>query len=370
MVSPEHFSIVGKGTEAIKEWRQANPEKILDLRREDLSLLFLENADLSGAQLGSADLKGTHLKGANLAGAFLGSANLYAADLRGANLHNAVLGMANLLRTRLREADLSGATLIWSDLAETDLEAANMVEADLIGATLRRCNLRHTNLERATIGVTGIEGCNLAEVKGLKTVRHGLPSSIGLDTIIRSFRGAGNRLTPELRAFFGDAGVPEEILRDIPRIISEIKYYSTFIAYGEPDAEFAKRLKKDLEGRGVSCWLYSTDHTVGDRTWPEIIENIRSAEKMIVLCSVNALIRDGFLKEIERQIDENPDKMVPVSLDSLWQNRDFLVQRVAGRDLKPFLLDKNYANFHSESMYKESLERLLTGLRLKLKPTS
>ncbi len=33
-----------------------------------------------------------------------------------------------------------------------------------------------------------------------------------------------------------------------------------------------------------------------------------------------------------------------------------------GRDLKPFLLDRNYADF-ANLPYEEALERLLTGLR-------
>ena len=85
---------------------------------------------------------------------------------------------------------------------------------------------------------------------------------------------------------------------------------------------------------------------------------------MVVVCSAAALIRDGVLKEIEEQIDEEPDKMVPISRDSIWTDPGFRVMR-AGRDLTPSLRDRNYADFSDESCYEESLQRVLKALRRK-----
>lgn len=138
------------------------------------------------------------------------------------------------------------------------------------------------------------------------------------------------------------------------------QYYTCFIAYGQPDLKRAGKFCKDLEARGVSCWLYDMDATVGERTWREIGQKRREAEKMVVLCSMKALIREGVLKEIEEQIDEEPDKLVPISLDDLWKEPGFKVVR-GERDLKPFLLDKNYADFRNLP-YDQALERLLRGL--------
>jgi len=357
LANPEHVALVRRGAEAIREWRRNNPNRILDLSRADLALCNLSGVDLGRADLDHADLSGAHLREANLSGARFLNTDLYEADLTRANLRGALLTKTELTMASLVEADLVGAELNYVDLIMTNLARANLKEASLSNSHIKRSFLLGTDLTRASLSWTSIADCNLVGVKGLETVQHGSPSSISFDTLILSFRGAGNILTPNLRTFFRGAGVPEELLKEIPRIISEIKYYNAFIAYGEPDAKFARRLKNDLEGRGVQCRLYSTDHTVGERTWQEITEKRRGAEKMVVLCSVRALIRDGLLKEIEEQMDEDPDKMIPVSLDTLWQEKGFLVQR-AGRDLKPFLLDKNYANFHSESVYEESLELL------------
>jgi len=147
-----------------------------------------------------------------------------------------------------------------------------------------------------------------------------------------------------------------------PQPKREIMYFNCFISYGQPDLKFAKKLCADLQTKGVSCWLYDVDSMPGQRTSKEISAALSAAEKVVVLCSANSLVRDGILKEIEKLIDETPDKIVPISLDELWKHTGFKIIR-GSRDLKPFLLDRNYADFASKRRYPENLDRLLMGLR-------
>ncbi len=141
----------------------------------------------------------------------------------------------------------------------------------------------------------------------------------------------------------------------------EIEHPRCFISYGQPDLEMAKRLRSDLKKAGVSCWLYGMDKTVGERTWPEISHQMREADKVVVLCSAAALDRDGFKKEIERQIDGDAAKLVPISLDNIWKEPGFHIRR--GRsNLKPFLEERNYADF-ANLPYADALAELLVGLR-------
>lgn len=63
---------------------------------------------------------------------------------------------------------------------------------------------------------------------------------------------------------------------------------------------------------------------------------------------------------IEEQVGEDPHKMVPISLDDLWREPGFKVIRGTG-DLKPFLLERNHADF-GNLPYEEAMERLLKGL--------
>jgi len=264
----------------------------------------------------------------------------------------------------LSGADLSRADLSGFDLMGADLTRADLSRTDLRGATLRTAELAKAHFAEATFGSTRLLNCDLSQVIGLSAINHEWPSSIDVDTLIVSFYGARGQLTPELVSFFEGAGVPKELLAELPRIIVAGKFYSCFIAYGEPDLDFAKRLRGDLMSKGVSCWLYALDAEPGRRTWEEIIRKRRQAGKIVVICSAAALIRDGVLKEIEGQIDEDPNKMVPISRDDLWREPGFRVER-AGRDLKPFLLDKNYADFSDDSRHDESLQRLLKALRRK-----
>jgi len=365
MANPEHVEVVKKGKDAIEEWRKHNSER-LDLAGTNLAGITLNHCDLSGAKLHNCILHGASFFGADLSLADLSGANLTHTVLNGADLTDANLSEANLsfsmcgltifLRANLRSTNATSA-----DLRYANLSAADLHDADLSHAVLEGTVLDGADLTRATMRATVVADCDLSTIIGLDAIKHISPSSVGLDTLVDSIRGANNRLTPSLETFFIKTGVPQDILRSLPSMVSEIKYCSAFICYGQPDQSFAVKLVRNLMERGVSCWLYSMDFTVGERTWEEIGRVRREAEKMIVLCSMKALVRDGVLKEIEEQIDENPDKIVPVSLDELWKEKGFPVRRDE-TDLKPFLLERNIADFSKESDYKESLDRLLKGL--------
>ena len=79
---------------------------------EDNSIKLIDcvvNAVSNGAYLGDADLRGADLRGAYLRGAYIGDADLRGADLRGAYLCCAYIGDADLYGADLRGAYLRGA---------------------------------------------------------------------------------------------------------------------------------------------------------------------------------------------------------------------------------------------------------------------
>src|SRR5216683_220846 len=112
-------------------------------------------------------------------------------DLRGANLRYADLNYADLNYADLRGTDLSYANLSDANLSDADLSQAYLVvsrffQANLNSADLSRTDLRGADLSYAKIGFTIFGDDDLRTVKGLETVEHDGPSTIGTDTLVRS----------------------------------------------------------------------------------------------------------------------------------------------------------------------------------------
>src|SRR5258708_6447626 len=86
----------------------------------------------------------------------------------------------------LKGATLSGAYLSFADLSGANLSNADLRRVDLSGANLSNADLNKTQLTYATTSQTTFGNVDLRTVKGLETVEHQGPSTIGIDTIYRS----------------------------------------------------------------------------------------------------------------------------------------------------------------------------------------
>ena len=172
----------------------------------------------------------------------------FRADLSGALLRDLNLQEANLIG-----ADLGGANLIGADLSNSYLWDALLSGALLMNANLSRAQMQRADFSGAHIGNTVFAKNDLSTVKGLETVRHSGPSSIGIDTIYLS---KGN--VPE--AFLRGAGIPDNFIEYLTSLTEKaFEFYSCFLSHGEPDSEFADRLRRDLVSNAVSCWHYRYD---------------------------------------------------------------------------------------------------------------
>jgi len=343
MVNAQHVAITKKGAEAIEKWRLNNKNKILDLSYADLSEADLSNANLEKAVFFAADLSYTDVSEARLAKADFAFSLLLGTDFSGADLSRACLGYAHIKypifsNTNLSRSDLTGATLC--------------------GPTFES---KPANLKDAIMRDTVLVDCDMNDFANLDTVKHKGPSHIDIDTLISSYLKS-DKFEEELEPFFLEAGVPKSLLDSLPEIVKGIMYCNCFVCYGEPDKAFAEKLVNDLKAEEIGCWIYSMDATPGKRIWPEITQKRRELDKMIVLCSIKSLYREGVKKEIEEQIDEDPEKMVLISLDNLWREEAFLVKR-GQRDLKPHLIECTYADFSDPSKYDKSFRRLLKALK-------
>ena len=96
-------------------------------------------------------------------------ANLSCADLRSADLRYANLSYADLRYADLRSANLSYADLRSADLSCADLRSANLNCADLSSADLRYVDLRSANLSSANLRETKNAELALARIQFIPT---------------------------------------------------------------------------------------------------------------------------------------------------------------------------------------------------------
>ncbi len=346
MANEEHLRILKEGVEAWNRWREEHPDVRVDLRR----------AKLHGADLHGADLRGANLRLADLSGADLSEAKLWQADFRGARLRGADLHGADLGGADLYEADLSGAFLVeadlgWAKLGGADLRRANLYSADLSGA-----ELGGTELDGAEVGWTVFGDVDLSGVKGLETVKHDGPSTIGIDTIYKS-KGK----IPE--AFLRGAGVPEEFITYMGSLVGRaIEYYSCFISYSSRDQAFAERLHADLQAKGVRCWFAPEEMKIGDKIWDRLDQSIRLHDKLLVILSEHSIgsawVEDEVMTAFEEERKRHKIVLFPVRLDdAVMESKEAWAGLVRQRHIGDF------RGWKEHDAYREGFERLMRDLK-------
>lgn len=121
-----------------------------DLNRASLSWANLRGVDLSQAKLKRAYLARTDLSQADLTEAELARAHLKEVMLQWTNLTQADLNEADLQKAHLEYAKLNGTKLIRANLAGADLKFAKLIGADLTEADLTEANLQGTEFNNDT----------------------------------------------------------------------------------------------------------------------------------------------------------------------------------------------------------------------------
>ncbi|HIK06981.1 MAG TPA: pentapeptide repeat-containing protein [Trichormus sp. M33_DOE_039] len=122
----------------------------------NLSRVIMTGSDLSRATLNRANLANARLVGANLS-----SSQLVGADLRGAVLENASLTGADLGDAKFKDANLYGARLGRVIAIGTQLSFANLTKTDWQASDLSGADLERANLSNANLSATRLTGAIL-----------------------------------------------------------------------------------------------------------------------------------------------------------------------------------------------------------------
>jgi hypothetical protein len=264
----------------------------------------------------------------------------------------------------LRSADLSNANLsnvhlIDAILEYTDLGFANLSNTTFNGVYLSNVILSGANLSNTIILSAFFGAVDLSTVKGLETVKHHAPSTIGIDTIIKS-----QGRIPE--NFLRNAGVPSSIIEQIPALIGSLKpidYYSCFISYSSKDQAFAEQLYADLRIKDVSCWYDQEDMKIGDKIRPRIEETIRKYDKLLLVLSENSIASNWVAYEVERALNKEPqgipNVLFPIRVD------DAVMKSKAGwaDDIKSTRHIGDFTRWKSHDDYQKAFTHLLRDLK-------
>ncbi len=370
MADHEQLSILKSGGDAWNAWRTENRGIQIDLRGADLQGHDLVQANLAFVDLSEAQLSHANLTQADMSYCRLTSANLSGTNLTRANLNHAVLDSAAVLRADLTAASairssFRGALLVLSNFTLANLVDADLTDANLLNAMFIRTKLQGVRMSGSRLEWTVLVDVDLSGAVGLEDVIHKGPSSLGMDTIIRS----AGQIPDE---FLRGAGLKDIWIQHVRTLrVEPPRFSSCFISYATADQLFADRLYNDLQQNGVRCWFAHRDIRAGQKIHQQIEEAIRTSDRLLLIISESSMKREWVNTEIiharEHEARQNrqilfPITLVPFDRIAAWSVPDPFTGKDAAREIREyFILD--FSNWHDDDAYKISLKRLLEGLR-------
>lgn len=338
MAIKKHRKLIKQGVVAWNTWRTEHPEITPDLSDVDLS---------------KQDLR---------------EVNLIQANLRRTNFNRADLTLADLSMADLSEANLSGAELVIANLFDANLSGADLSEAFLESTNLSLADLSDTDLSGALLLETIFANNDLSTTKGLETVRHAGPSSIGIDTLFRS-----DGKIPEI--FLLEAGIPEDFITFIPSLVGRaIEFYSSFISYSHHDEEFARRLHSRMREENLRVWYAPEELKGGRKLHEEIFRAIQVHDKLLLVLSEHSMKSEWVMTEIRRarkvEREENRRKLFPIRLVNFETIKNWeCFDADSGKDLAVEVREyyiPDFSNWKHHDSFELEFAKLLSALKAEI----
>jgi uncharacterized protein YjbI with pentapeptide repeats len=274
---------------------------------------------------------------------------------------------ASLARANLSAADLTG-----TDFTDADLRYANLTQAKLCGASICAADLSYSKLDQAdftalSMAESRLGNVDLQSVKGLETVKHYAPSTLGIDTLYRS---AGK--LPD--AFLRGCGVPDDF---IPYVSSHfgveqaIQFYSCFISYSSSDESFTRKLHSRLREAHVRVWFAPEDIKGGQKLYDQIDRAIQTNDRLLLVLSENSMQSEWVTTEIRNarktEIIEGRRKLFPIRLvdfDTVraWTCFDADNGKDLAIEIRSYFIP-DFTNWEDDNAFETAFARLLSDLR-------
>ncbi len=346
------------------------------LDKEDLDEPFVQELlrgsrfRLEGANLRDADFEGANLGVMDLSGADLTEADFSLADAHSTRFDRSQLVGADFTRANCRGAVFSGSNLTDAELGGADLSLADLSRANLSKSRLGHANLRMARVagaefEGGHVGGTSFNDVDLSTVKGLETVVHDGPSTIGIDTIYKSHGKISE-------VFLRGCGVPDEFIAYIGSMVGRpIEFYSCFISYSSRDQEFAERLHADLQAKGVRCWFAPHDIKGGRKIHEQIDDAIRLHDRLLLILSEHSMSSEWVNTEIakarKREVKEGKRVLFPVRLVGFerlrdWECFDGDTGKDSSREIREYFIP-DFSNWKDHDSYQKAFGRLVADLK-------
>jgi TIR domain len=218
--------------------------------------------------------------------------------------------------------------------------------------TSRRWTLRNTGIGWVVFG-----NVNLTTVRGLDTLNHFGPSTIGIDTLYRS---QGN--IPEV--FLRGAGVPDDMITYSKSLVGQpFQYDSCFISYSSHDEALAQRLRTDLRAHKVRCWFAPEDLKIGDEFRSRIDESIQVYDRLLLILSEHSVTSRWVQKEVETAFEkegkENRIVLFPIRID------EAVIHSTVGwaADIRRQRHIGNFQQWKDHDAYQQAFQRILRDLK-------
>ena len=259
------------------------------------------------------------------------------------------------------------------DISYSKIKKSKFIVNSFFGAFLRANVVDESIFINPTFGDTSFLDMDISFLIS-KSCQHNGTSSIDHKSITKTIMAARTDYCdidpyPDLRKFLEKIGMAPIIalyLIDSVRALSTNQLReimsSTFISYGAPDEDFARKLNSDLNKYEINTFFFPLDATFGEPL-DSMMHRINDYDRTILICSERSLERPGLLYELQKTIARearsgNKSHLIPVALD----NYVFTKWKPKNEHLRTEILDRVVADFTDLENYDQQFQRLLQSL--------